>query len=371
MSRMVNNMMKNLILDKIDNSTNDMTEVYKYGIILVHRFNTEQLNNVLTSRCCIDATNIFAKKHPRSDARKVDFLRMRSLLSSDENGNPIRFCTGCDQWIPATEEFFNKKTGGTLQSRCKVCRAKKRTDYIKLDSKQCHGCNETFPATEQYFPKDKTTTDGFRNFCKTCANAKGREHYDENHRKRPRVKKGYKHCYGCNRTFPETEEYFHKGGNSKNGLVGNCKECVNKRSKAYYDNNTEHVLEMSKQYYRDNPEKVNERHKKYNKTEIGKIVRSAIDNRRRARKIEAPGTLTAEQIQQKLKAQKHRCYYCFKKFEKSDGKYIFHLEHTVPLSRPEEGPRHDVNFTVLACPSCNHSKSDKCPWEWVQGGRLF
>jgi len=84
--------------------------------------------------------------------------------------------------------------------------------------------------------------------------------------------------------------------------------------------------------------------------------------------------LTPQQIQYKLKMQHHRCYYAASghaKFEKKDGKYIYHLEHTIPLSRTEHNPKNDANYVVLACPSCNTKKYNKLPHEWEQGGRLL
>jgi 5-methylcytosine-specific restriction endonuclease McrA len=92
---------------------------------------------------------------------------------------------------------------------------------------------------------------------------------------------------------------------------------------------------------------------------------------RNMRQKAIPGTLTQEQIQEKLKKQRYKCYYCAVKFEKRNGRYVYHLEHTIPISRVEAGPRHDVNYVVLSCPHCNAKKHNKLPHEWLEGGRLF
>lgn len=121
-------------------------------------------------------------------------------------------------------------------------------------------------------------------------------------------------------------------------------------------------------------EELNARHRAYRRTERGRMVHRMQENSRRAQKLAVPGTLTPDQIQYKLKAQKYRCYYAMcghAKFQKVNGKYIFHLEHTIPLSRPEAGPRHDVDYVVLSCPSCNLRKNNKLPHEFWEGGRLF
>lgn len=98
------------------------------------------------------------------------------------------------------------------------------------------------------------------------------------------------------------------------------------------------------------------------------------NQRRRVRKKAVPGDLTPQQIMLKLRLQRYRCYYAecgYAKFKKRKGKYIFDLDHTNPISRPEFGPQHTMSGTVLACPTCNGSKKDKLPHEWPAGGRLL
>ncbi len=97
---------------------------------------------------------------------------------------------------------------------------------------------------------------------------------------------------------------------------------------------------------------------------------------RRARKRAIGGTHTAAQIQELLKRQKYRCYYAacgHARFEKRNGKYIFHVDHTFPISRVvgTDIPANDINYLVLACPFCNISKHDKFPWEFPEGGKLL
>lgn len=100
--------------------------------------------------------------------------------------------------------------------------------------------------------------------------------------------------------------------------------------------------------------------------------RRSYKQRRRARLRSLEGTLTAQQIQGKLKSQRYACYYCFHKFEKrKDGTFIYHLDHTIPISRTDFTPRNDANYVVIACPTCNQRKNDKLPHEWPEGGRLF
>jgi hypothetical protein len=101
-----------------------------------------------------------------------------------------------------------------------------------------------------------------------------------------------------------------------------------------------------------------------------KLVRKHI---RRARENAVTGTYTVAQIKDLLKHQRYRCYYCHKKFEKRKGKYVYHIDHTFPLSRMVGTaiPANDISYLELACPPCNVSKGNKFPWEWHKGGRLL
>jgi hypothetical protein len=167
------------------------------------------------------------------------------------------------------------------------------------------------------------------------------------------------------------------------------KEEVSEKSKLRYQRNRERVRATQRRYYQKNKEAIykhqrvyNQQHleqargysRKYYRTEKGRLVSCASYQRYIARKKGAKGNLSKEQLLRKLKAQKFRCYYAawgHAKFERRNGRYIYHIEHTVPISRTDEQPRHDMDFIVLACPTCNLSKGAKLPHEWPQGGRLF
>ncbi len=127
----------------------------------------------------------------------------------------------------------------------------------------------------------------------------------------------------------------------------------------YYNAHHEEIVNWQKQYVQSHREQY-------------RAHQRLSQMKRHVRKRNLEGTLTVQHIQTKLKAQKYACYYCFRKFERrQDGTYVYHLDHTFPVSRPELAPRHDVNHTVLACPSCNQRKSDRLPHEWPEGGRLL
>src|SRR6266581_1000839 len=91
-----------------------------------------------------------------------------------------------------------------------------------------------------------------------------------------------------------------------------------------------------------------------------------------SRKQAVLGNHTPEQIQEQLHRQKRKCYYCHDRLKKIKGNYIYHVDHTFPLSRVAgtDIPANDIAYLVITCPTCNKSKSDKFPWEFFEGGRL-
>lgn len=78
----------------------------------------------------------------------------------------------------------------------------------------------------------------------------------------------------------------------------------------------------------------------------------------------AAGTLSAGIVEQLRVKQRNKCACCF--IDLSGG---FHLDHIMPLALG--GANEDVNVQLL-CPTCNCSKQDKHPVEFMQSrGRLL
>ncbi len=236
----------------------------------------------------------------------------------------------------------------------------------------------------------------------------------------------------CHKWYPATTEFFHRATDRKSGLEAQCKECKSKRQQAHlsqpiarerrraYFNRPdirEHTRAWSEEYYSDpkvyahylayhkennkRPERRAQMLAYSRKPEVRKRniaylsvyrklpeVRSRYNGPehrpkwcvyshiRRARKKSIKGTFTAAQIQEQLKRQHYRCYYAacgHAKFEKRNGKYIYHIDHTFPISRVAgtDIPANSIDYLVLACPHCNDSKGKKFPWEWPEGGRLL
>lgn len=203
---------------------------------------------------------------------------------------------------------------------------------------------------------------------------------------------GHKQCTKCKEIKPLTAEYFWRNG--KKGFHSMCIPCrkayveekVSREKKREYSRHYETLPEYKerrKQYRANNQEKEKERHKIYDKAHQEErrlyqknyakihqrkrepnwknyhkknIERIYANNRnRRARKKNAPGKHTAQDIRLKLQAQENKCHYCKKELTK------YHVDHVIPLSR---GGSNDPSNLVITCPTCNLRKGNKTPEEW-------
>jgi hypothetical protein len=170
-------------------------------------------------------------------------------------------------------------------------------------------------------------------------------------------------CKGpCGRMLPATPEYFHRDSKSKSGFRSSCKQC---RS-LFLDTRREYKRTYDLKYYYEHREHQSEVSKLYRQTERGIIAKRARAHNRRARKRNAIGTHTVEELHQQLKRQKGRCYYCGVKLGK--GRDSWNGDHVVPLSR---GGTNYIDNIVISCPTCNYNKSTKFLHEWEGGGRLL
>lgn len=113
------------------------------------------------------------------------------------------------------------------------------------------------------------------------------------------------------------------------------------------------------QWRKDNPEKAKQIQKKTGRKWHVSHPLKVIEHkhRRRARKLNAPGSYTAQDARNIYNFQNGRCKYCNADLEVT-GK---HLDHVIPLSRG--GSNWPTNLQYL-CPHCNCSKKNKMPWEW-------
>ncbi len=184
--------------------------------------------------------------------------------------------------------------------------------------------------------------------------------------------------------LPATLEYFHKKQDGKYGLNSYCRLCARQRATDWAKRNPEKASERTGRWERNNREKRNQIKRNWYHSE-GKEVR-AIKRRekyhreggaarlreRRAkrpwlyrlfwhlritRKRSLPDTLTNQEWQATLHDWDHHCAVC-------GATDDITADHWIPLASPDCAGTTKNNMIPL-CGSCNYSKSDNDPLEWM------
>ncbi len=112
----------------------------------------------------------------------------------------------------------------------------------------------------------------------------------------------------------------------------------------------------TREWCKRNKEHRREYNNRWYKTPQGLAHARRHNQNRRARKLKAEGSFTAEDIKDLYATQGGRCYYC-----SVDLKEGYHIDHMTPLIR---GGRNDVSNLCLACPRCNLRKHTKTAEEF-------
>lgn len=254
-----------------------------------------------------------------------------------------------------------------IQGSQKSESARNVSQHIGTGQKRCTKCGEIKVLSEFY--RDKNQKDGRMPWCKGCAKEKARARYIANSKK---IKQKSREYYAAN---PEKakqrsrEQYFkdpekiknrsrewrranpeRQKENNQKWYEAN-KEKSKKEARARYLINSEKRRKQSREWQKANPEKFNE-----------------IRRNRKARKRNAEGLHTVEDIQKIFEQQGGLCNVCGKKLIRYNKKQ-YHVDHIIPLAKG--GANWPKNIQLL-CPTCNRSKSNKDPIKWaMENGRLF
>lgn len=322
-------------------------------------------------------------------------------------------CSACETYFPATTDYFhrNKAQRDGWNNECKACKNKRSRAYDQRPE-----------VREKRLPRQKAWNDAHKDY--------HRDYYQVYNEVNKEAIKEQKRTY-----HQRTREHHHAVGKlyyqkhrdavlarHKRNHLAHVDE-YRARYKRYYRENIEWIqahhrayaqTERGKrasqvaqtryklsekgqisrqQYYRQNKARIlvralarnrtergkillAQKAKRYNQTERGKALNRIRTKNRYALKKNVSGVFTPEDIKAQFQRQKGRCYYAacgHARFEKRNGKYVYHIEHTFPLSRVSgtDIPANSSSYLVLACPSCNGRKNNKFPHEWPEGGRLL
>jgi dsDNA-specific endonuclease/ATPase MutS2 len=219
--------------------------------------------------------------------------------------------------------------------------------------KRCTKCGIEKPLKE--FTKRKDSKDGFNHICINCK----KDYYYSNIE---RVKERTKEYYANNKEkMNKATKKWQKANKAKVDKRAkewkrqNPDKCK-KVSKKYRDANRDIMLERTREWKKENPDKI----KAW--VEKNRAIVTQYSRTRRARKLKAKGTFTANQFKNKQERQKNKCWWCTEELE---GKKV-HADHVIPLSK---GGTNDISNIVASCASCNFKKNAKMPHEFA--GRLF
>lgn len=154
-----------------------------------------------------------------------------------------------------------------------------------------------------------------------------------------------KTCNKCKIEKPATPDYFYKDIKLKDGLFNTCRECENKRTQKYQEENKEYFARYRKE---------NREHSAKYRKENPEVYRLA-NQRRRARVAELPHDLTLEEWNETLEYFDYSCAYC--------GVPEDNLcqEHVIPVVK---GGGYTTDNIIPACRSCNKSKYTANLEEW-------
>jgi 5-methylcytosine-specific restriction endonuclease McrA len=240
-------------------------------------------------------------------------------------------------------------------------------------TKVCTKCHRELPATPEYFVRTNSTKDGLHTRCKQCKQSQNREWWAENteeinqrrreaypkyrqryieYHRRWRIEKRDKYIAGKRRWYQENRERDlassrewrlshpeYKRQYDKEYSMRN-RERIRARQRKWEAENRERIKEQKRIKYAENPEP----------RRVGEV-------RRDARKRSLPDTLTVQDWRNCLDWFGCQCAVC------GSSKQL-HADHWVPLNNPNCPGTIPTNIVPL-CKSCNCSKQDTEPTEWL------
>jgi hypothetical protein len=203
-----------------------------------------------------------------------------------------------------------------------------------------------------------------------------------------------KRCTKCGLELPATPEYFYRDGDK---LRSNCKICVCKQVHIYRQENLEKERIQESRYYATNRDKISQRRREIyaenrNKLRTERLLHYAANPekarekqrlqyaahpdmkrkalirkaRRRAQKLALPDTFTAQDWQRCLDYWRNTCAVCQYPLQDIFDSVKPHADHWIPLNyKGADNPGTVPGNMICLCGSCNSSKKDGMPTEWL------
>jgi len=228
-----------------------------------------------------------------------------------------------------------------------------KKELLAMLHKRCTKCGVVKYFGE--FHKHSSCAGGVDSKCKACRAERGRKYYEEN--KEKVLERGRKYYEENKEKVAEAVRKYRKKNPEK----------VAESNRKYYEENKEKVAELKRKWSKKNPEKVAESHRRWREKNLERLAEYLLKwgaanpeksaergRRRRARKANANGTHTAEQVKARFDYYGNKCIYC-------GSEEDLQIEHRIPLARG--GSDWPANLAP-ACGPCNRSKGTKTEAEF-------
>lgn len=200
--------------------------------------------------------------------------------------------------------------------------------------KQCSKCSEVKPFTGFYRMKAHST--GYGPWCKACMDANRKRVASENQEREREVRRQWE------KRNPEIVRISAAKKRARTGY----KERMRAYSQQWYEANKDRLKPIRAAWHQEN----------YEEKRKPKMVQNEAN--RRARKRNAGGEHTLEQVDALYVRQKQKCAAC-----RISLHGIFHRDHVVPLAA---GGSNDISNIQLLCPDCNRSKGARSNEEFMR-----
>jgi len=170
-------------------------------------------------------------------------------------------------------------------------------------------------------------------------------------------------CSKCSEEKPITEYYKNRGSR-----LTSCKACHNGYSKKYYWENKDERLAYYQEWRAENPEKMAASSRNWQINNKDKV------NEASRRRDALKKSLTVEKVDYaKIRGRDTACYLCGETFteEERQDTFVTHVDHIIPITRPELNPSHSYSNVALTHKTCNLAKKNLTPTEyWERIGEL-
>lgn len=239
-----------------------------------------------------------------------------------------------------------------------------------LNYKICSKCKEELPATLEYFHKRSDRKIGLQPCCKAC-----RKIIDHERNQRPEVKartkelqqgESYKEYHRKYEQTDKARQTRKRYGQSKRGKELKRLNNIKYRNDPDKDERRKLLsnrleikiprLRRQREKYYENHESMRLYYNSYYRQPSQRWKARIAKHRRRVLEKKAMGNYTEHELFELYDLQDNRCGYCGIPL-----KFGVHVEHMTPLFR---GGSNAIENILLACPDCNLSKRDKTYDEW-------